>query len=162
MNMKKTALFVLIVVLFVGCKSAQMTKEQREQQKVEVANRVNRGEYIIDVSKIFPVRGQVIHPAAKYDITVSNDSVYSYLPYIGRSTAIATLANDGLKFHEPIKDYKVKMNAQGTAWEISFNTRIPNYTFYFYMTIQDNGESNIRITSYERDPISFAGQLRVE
>jgi hypothetical protein len=95
-----------------------------------------------------------------YDITISKDSVLSYLPYFGRAYRAPYNPDEvGLKFTSTKFDYTKTPNKK-EGWDILIkpkdNTEVQQLSF----TIFDNGSASLQVLSANRDPISFQGYIR--
>lgn len=139
-----------------SCSSSRKMTDPEVKQKVSQA--VENREYTINVNQMIPMMGRAQHLTSNYSLKIKNDSVYSYLPYFGRAYSVPYGGGQGLVFDGVIVDYQQEINAKG-VYQISFKSKTPEDTFVFSVEIYDNGSSQIRVNSNNRQGITFLGEV---
>ncbi|MDR1337148.1 MAG: DUF4251 domain-containing protein, partial [Tannerella sp.] len=117
--------------------------------------------YRISVNRMLPVKGPSQYLTSGYSLTVRGDTVISYLPYFGRAYSLPYGGGKGLNFESTLTVYSLSFDAKGTA-RISFQTRSENETLLYLIEVFSNGSSVIRVTSNNRQSVSFYGTLEPE
>jgi len=96
-----------------------------------------------------------------YDIRVKNDSAFAFLPYYGVAhVAPMNSSEGGIKFAELMTNYVIQPNKKKDGWVISFKVNAKEYHYQIYMNIFNNGNSTVTVNSYERDAITFYGDVK--
>jgi hypothetical protein len=94
-----------------------------------------------------------------YMLSVKNDSVNLYLPYMGRAYQLPYGGGDGLNFKEPIKSFKYKIGKKG-GYKISFETRHEQEIYKFNIVIYpETGSASIDVIPNQRQQISYDARL---
>lgn len=101
-----------------------------------------------------PTPGRTL--TSDYDFTVKPDSIISFLPFFGRAFIAPTNpAEGGIKFTSTQFDYTAKRRKK--SWEITIRPKDNRDVQAVYLDITDSGNAQLRVNSYNREPISFAG-----
>ncbi len=154
----QTIVVALVVLLYLSaCKSTKNTAEtiQETTRKIENKN------FTIKVNYAVPLRMNRIFLTSHYEISVKNDSAYAFLPYYGvAQVAPMNSAEGGIKFEEKMKDYLIKPNKKNDGWEISFKVNTKEYYYNIYMSVFNDGNSSVNISSNARDAIMFYGEIK--
>ncbi|NDV66720.1 DUF4251 domain-containing protein [Bacteroides sp. 224] len=160
---KRTLLLGIFAFVGICTISAQTKKEKEEQQKQQLKEIINSGDYTIDVNMAHPQSGKTINLTSRYSVKVKNDSVFSYLPYFGRAYSIPIGSGSGsaLIFDSPIKEYKVEYIKKGAA-RIKFSAQTSEDTYNFILTVHPNGSSSVAVNMNKRQSIDFMGELNRE
>jgi hypothetical protein len=158
--MKKIGLFLGTVMILtttgqLSCSSSKTTQEERAQI---VKQQIESRRYRIGVDRMSPMQGPTKQLTSRYALTVKSDTVISYLPYAGRAYSLPYGGGKGLNFESLITDYSLTFDAKGTA-RISFHTNSENDTFLYNAEVFPNGKSTIRVTSNNRQGVTFYGEL---
>src|SRR5690606_28133322 len=103
----------LVVVLW--CSAA---RGQQEAGQDDLEQALGAQEYVFHARTALPQRGRANFLDARYDLTVSKDSVVAYLPYFGRAYS-APIGSDkgGIQFTSTDFDYIVEKKKK-RRWEI--------------------------------------------
>ena len=96
-----------------------------------------------------------------YSVEVRNDSLISYLPYIGGAYNVPYGGGKGLNFKERISSYKESQKNNGQR-QIEINVINEEDTYVYTLKVYDNGSSSIDVQSRQRDHISYSGQMEVK
>ena len=149
---------ILILTVFTGlflnnAKAQDLTAAQ-------VKNIVNEKHYTFDVQTMMPQRGGLRQLTPGYFLKVAGDSLISYLPYFGRAYSAPINPSDaGYDFVSTNVDYKVAEKKKG-SYQISMHTKDKVNTTDFLLTVYNNGNAYLQVTSNNRQPISFRGYLK--
>jgi len=152
-------IFFSLFVVFL-CEGQKTTRKEREARRMEeVQELIRLGEYVFTASHALPMSGTSVYLDAWYDLTIKGDSAFAYLPYYG----IAYQAEygdreGGIKFEEPLRDYKVETTKSGK--EISFEIKDTNELYKITLSVSEIGYANLYVTCFKRQPIRFYGTIQ--
>jgi hypothetical protein len=159
--MKKGFFILMFFAAFAACSSLKQTKEEKEIRLVQISESVAKDHYTIEVSRANPMRSKTINLTPGYDLTIKNDSAIAYLPYFGRATYVPYGGGEGgIKFAQKMEGYQITLNSKGDGWLVRFNINTPEYNYKFNVTIYQEGNASISVSSSQRDPITFDGEMK--
>ena len=145
--------FISLTVLFqFSCSSSKTTVKESTKQQIE------NGNFKISVDYMIPAQGASRSLTSPYSIAIQGDTLISYLPYFGRAYSIPYGGGKGLNYTAPLFDYSLSFNSKGTA-NISLRARSEEDVFLYNIEIFNNWKATIRVTSNNRQEISFYGEL---
>lgn len=156
-----------LILLLVGCGSAKISSEHQRYNEQRLAfavqQKLDSRSYRIEVNYMIPIRAAAKVLTSPYSVKVKNDSLFSHLPYFGNahSTGYGDLANGGLVFDAPIKEYTdqgKKKDRHSIVIDVAVGGDVLRYT----LTVFDNGNTDINVSSRNRDDISYRGVLRFQ
>lgn len=151
-------LWSLVVLIFTSaCSSLKTTPEKA----IEITNKIDNKDFTIKFNYANPIRMQQIALTSEYNLTIKGDSAIAFLPYYGVAhVAPFNSSEGGIKFASNMKDYSKSMNKKGDGWNIRFKINSSEYHYNIFLSVYQNGNSTLQINSYERDPISFYGEIK--
>lgn len=126
----------------------------------ELDSIVNSGRFTVEVNRVQPVRSASVYAHTVYSLKLSNDSVYSNLPYIGRSYNVSYTNNEGLSMEESITNYKIREKENGIK-EIFFNCRSKNNSYSYRLKVYPDASVRIHISTFDKQPIFFDGKIKL-
>jgi Domain of unknown function (DUF4251) len=151
--MKHIIITALVVVMAGTTMKAQDKNAATIQQMVESQN------YIFKARSVSPQLGGLRQLSSDYDLAVTKDTVTSYLPYFGRAyTAPVDPSEAGIKFTSTKFEY-TSMKKKKDSWEIAIRPKDASDVQVLYLTIYDNGNADLRVSSNSRQSISFNGYI---
>jgi hypothetical protein len=124
-----------------------------------IKNLVNSQQYVFYAQSALPMSGRQRFLTSEYTLYVSKDTVISDLPYFGRAySAPINLAGGGINFTSTSFDYQLKARKKG-GWDITIKPKDTPEVQQLMMTIFENGTTSLRVSSNNRQPISFNGYI---
>jgi len=157
--MKKQFSFIAMLLLFLmsSCSTLRTAPETIK----EITEKIESKNFTIGVNYANPLRMRPVYLTSEYEIRIKNDSAFAYLPYYGVAHVAPFDSNEGgIKFAEPVIDYTIKSNKKLNGWDIRFKVKSKATQFDVLLSIADNGNSTITVNSYDRDMISFNGEIK--
>lgn len=152
-NLFKPLAGLLVVILSSASIHAQ------NLDKTQVQNFVQSKEFVFKAQTVMPMSGGSRQLTTEYDVRLLGDSIVSYLPYFGRAySASYGSGNGGIDFTSTKFDYKAKARKKG-GWDITIKPQDAKEIQEMNFTISENGSANLRVTSTNRQPISFYGYV---
>lgn len=160
----KKMLFVMVMSLAV-CACSSLTQAERAERDAKTAlaveNALAERRYKVEISMMHPRRGSAVHVSRDFSLEVKGDTLVSYLPYFGRAYNVPYGGGKGLNFTAPISEYHTAKDHNG-ATLITMQAVNEEDIYSFRLLIFPNGSSSIDLTSREREPISYSGQMEAE
>ena len=153
-----------LALLAVSCGSTRISKEHQRynEQRLAVAveQKIQSRDYRVEVNYMIPIRAAAKVLTSPYSLKVKNDSIFSHLPYYGNAHSVSYGdADGGLNFEAPIKEYTDqgrKKDRHIIVIDVANAGDILKYSITFF----DNGQTDINVSSRNRDDISYRGTLR--
>ena len=150
----KRAIFLFAIML-----NHLVLAAQSEQPDKEIAVLIAEREFEFVAESALPLRGRMIFLSGNYNFVVRPDSIKSNLPYYGRAYQAPTdLSGGGIDFISTDFDYNVKESKK--RWTIAIRPKDSSDATQIYLSISRNGQASLRVTSINRQSISFHGYIR--
>lgn len=148
----------LVVLIFTSaCSSLKTTSEKA----VEITNKIENKDFTVRFNYANPIRMQQIALTSEYTLTIKGDSAIAFLPYYGVAhVAPFNSSEGGIKFASNMLNYSKSLNKKADGWDIRFKINSSAYHYNLFLSVYQNGSSTLQINSYERDPISFYGEMK--
>ena len=158
----KYSRFILIIPLLFALSqfsTAQQNKKM-DAKKTSIKEMINSQTFTFEAQSVTPLRGTFRNLTSLYDVTITKDTMQSYLPYFGRAfNAPYNQTKSPLEFTSTHFTYTFSQRKKN-AWNVTIkpkdNSEIQQYLF----TIFDNGRASLNVTSTSRDPILFNGYIK--
>lgn len=153
------AVMLATVGLMAACKT--MTAAEKAELAKKVTQRLDERRYTINIQMMNPRVGPSRNVASDWSLEVRNDSLFSYLPYVGRAFSVPMGGGKGLNFTAPIGRYSETTGKNGMR-HIEIDVKNEEDTYWYIIDVFDNGSATIDVNAQERDNISFSGNLAVD
>ena len=161
MKKKLHLYFCFSIFIFIACNSLKLTPEEKTLRMQQVSTDIENKNYTIKINQAKPMRGKVINLSPTYDLIIRNDSAIAYLPFFGYATQAPFPGTDGgIHFAQKIENYLIKSLSKNNGWEIRFDINTVEYNYKLKLSVFHSGESTVDITSVQRDPIFFFGEVK--
>lgn len=145
---KKIALLVLLVI----CSGVIQA-----QDKAQIKSLIDSKRFAFKVQTVLPTSGSIRQTNDEYDLRLYGDSLISYLPYFGRAySAPMPGESGGFNFTSTQFEYSIKQKRKG-GWEILLRPKDVRDVREYYLTVSEKGYASLRVTSVNRQPISYSG-----
>ena len=135
--------------------------ERKRIQEMKVKEMLDNRHFKIEVDMMHPHTYPARQLSSYYSVEVRNDSLISYLPYMGRAYSVPYGGGKALNFEAPLKNYK---EVEGSRNLRRIYVQVYNdediYTYMF--EVFANGKSTVHVDSRNRQPISFDGDVVTE
>ena len=153
--MKNIKVFLLLAASVLA--GSSIIKAQDKKQD-EVKTMIDSRNYIFKAQMANPQNGASRQLTPEYDLTISVDTIISYLPYFGRAyVAPSNPSEGGIKFtstqfeYNPVKDEK--------GWKITIRPKDVREVQQLFLEVFDNGRATLQVISTNRQGISFNGYV---
>lgn len=158
----KGYLLILPLLFAVDSFTAIAQEVKREKQEVNsqsVKAAVESGKFVFKAKSATPSRGGVIQLTSEYEMSVSPDEIKSELPYFGRSFSGGYGGSEsGITFTTNEFEYDVKPKKKG-GWDVTIKPNDASQISKLFLTITSTGYATLRVTSTDRDSISYSGLI---
>ncbi|GAA4091264.1 DUF4251 domain-containing protein [Mucilaginibacter panaciglaebae] len=142
----------------------KLTKaEKKAARAAEVKQLISSGKYVFVADYVIPNSMPSHSLTSNYDVTVTPDKLEIWLPYFGRAYAAPRDASDGgVKL--TTADFTNKVVSKKNNWEITLtpnqsNPPGANDVRNLVLSVNADGYASLRVTSLNRQPISFNGHI---
>jgi hypothetical protein len=162
--MKKMIVVFVMGLLMVSCASYTIDgqKVTKEEYALWTAQKVREGienrQFVISMKSMHPFRGASRHLTGDYSLELYGDSVVSYLPYFGEVRMVPYGGGKGLNFIGRITAYEAYQVKAG-LYRVIMGVYNDEEEYRYILEVFENGSSTLDVTSYNRDPISFMGNM---
>ncbi len=158
-NFRK-AFTLLAAVLALNTIHAQDPKDIENDKTVKVQNIINAKDFVFVAESALPMGGRTIFLTSPYNVSVSNDSLITDLPYFGRAySAPINPAEGGIRFTSTDFEYKVQARKKG-GWDILIIPKDTRDVRQLFLSASENGVASLQVTSNNRQLISFTGFIK--
>ena len=150
---------MLALLMIVGCATQQERAEQRAKMRLAITEAVASRQLHIDISSMSTLRYGSKTISSDFYLELRGDTLRSYLPYWGQAyQAPLGSTSIGLNFEAPILRYsQTRPKPNKTQMEVDVKTL--EDTYHYLIDLYDTGKAYIRVSSMNRDPISFDGKM---
>ena len=152
----------LVAIIMAACSTSKLTPEEKAARKMQVAQAVasaiDNRRFKVEVNYMKPFRGPNRHLSFGYEIRVSGDTLYSYLPYFGAAYNVPYGGGKGLNWEAPLTGYEVSEGRKG-ATIVEMTAYNGEDYFLYSLELMPDGSAYLNVRSRDREPISFSGDL---
>ena len=158
-RLPKSWLLLLFVSVCGICAIAQEPKTNQAEGEEKVGKILDAQRYVFKAQSVHPTRGRVVQLNTDYDLKVSPDTIQSYLPYFGRAYS-APIGESGGPMDFVSKDFEYARKARRKGgWDISIMPKDGKGVREMFLVVFENGSASLRVTSNNREPISYNGYI---
>jgi hypothetical protein len=147
------------IVVIVGLLTSIFSYAQDENTTTDLKTMLESKQYIFRATTANPSRGRTINLTSDYTLKVFNDSLIADLPYYGRAYSAPIGSDGGYNFTSISYDYSISKDKKN-RWIISIKPKDVFDTQEFSLTVFENGSADLMVTSNNRQPISYRGDIR--
>jgi hypothetical protein len=152
-----------ITIAAFGPVSAQNQKAQKNAKKAaEIKQLIESPNYAFQATYMYPNGGGQRYLTSTYDVTVSRDTVDSYLPYFGvvySGAGYGSSSDNGVKFTSTKFNYTADVKKDG-SYQISIKPTDTNGTTQMLLDVFPNGNANLSVISINRERIRYDGYIK--
>lgn len=152
-NIKSILLFLSF--LFISSLTVKAQGPDAVKTKVESQN------YIFIAKVAIPQSGSSRQLTDRYDLTVTKDSIISYLPFFGEAYRPAIdPTKSGIKFTSTNFEYIKEAMKNNKGWQITIILKDVTDVQKLLLTVYKNGNANLDVINTNRQGISFSGNIK--
>lgn len=155
--MKTLITTALIALFMISCRSGESLSKQETMS--QITDKVESQNYKFVPTTALPTSGKSINLNYSYSLSVSKDTVDSFLPYFGRAY-VAPMSTDegGIKFVCTDFEYKLTKGKKD-MWEVVIKPRDNAKRYTLTLQIGNTGYATLTVQDTNRQSISFYGKI---
>jgi hypothetical protein len=165
--LKIFSLAIMIAFAFnINVNAQSKSKDRKAARIAEVKKIVEDQNFVFDANYVNPSRGAGrALTSSDYDLTITKDTIISYLPYFGRAYVAPPYGSSegGIKFTNTNFSYVLKPGKKD-GWSVTIKPKDKNIGKWndvqsMYLSISSEGYASLQVISTNRDAISFNGTI---
>lgn len=140
-------------------KSKKELKAEKEAKQIEETKAIVESKmFVFDARNVNPMKGRSITLTSEYDVKVTKDSIYSYLPYYGVAYSASYGGTDSpMIFDKPFETCNIEKTKKGFEVNVTVKNGNDRLDFSFY--IFETGSATLSVSSTNRQAISYYGNV---
>ena len=168
--MKYTFISILLtftVFLVNAQESEKMSKKEQKmeklaQQKETVKKMIEGKSFVFEARNAFSSTAGNVNINYPYNVKLTNDSIYSYLPFYGRAYRVEYGSTESpMVFDLPFQELEIiKKKKMGYLVDVKVKKDMDIIVFSF--NISDTGSATLTVNSADREVITYYGELTAE
>ncbi len=152
----KSFLIITVIITF-GCSSSHV-KVQPPLDSTELKNLIESKDFVFIARYVNPMSGRRRDLTTGYQLSVSKDTLISYLPYFGRGF-IAPVSPADVDYDFTSTKFIYTVTPARNGWNISIKISDQTYLRDMHFRIFENASASLNITSMDRSSISYDGYI---
>lgn len=160
-NNNKFTFFILIAlsIFLLSCKSSQSAAEKADKA-ILLNKQIENFDFKFNANHAQPLSYRSISLTSSYYVTVTSDTVKSYLPYFGRAYRAPMISSEGgIMFESTNFEHKVKKGKKDGEWFVTIKTKDTSRPFTLNFHLWDNAAAHLHVSHQDRQSISFQGYI---
>jgi len=157
-NILPVALIFIVTINIFGCANAHHVKTDQAMDSITVRNMVESQSFIFIPRYVNAVGVRNRDLSFGYQISVSKDTIISYMPFFGRGY-IAPISPSDVDFDFTSTKFLNTTTPAKKGWNISIKPKDQRYLTELYFRIFDNASASLTVTSNDRSVISYNGYI---
>ena len=150
-------LFILTDAQESAKKSSKLCKEEKQAEQIKkVKELVENQTFAFSVRQAVPLCGDPVSLDYLYSLKIDNGYTNSHLPFYGFESDY-NIENSPIDFKKPYENYSIKREKNN--YIVNFNVPGENDNMKFYLRISELGYAYLKISSDQRQCISFQGMI---
>ncbi len=140
-------------------KSKKELKAEKEAKQIEETKALVESKmFVFDARTVNPMKGSTRTLTSEYDVRITKDSIYSYLPYFGVAyTASYGSTDSPMIFEKPFDTCTLEKTKKGYTIEVDVKNGNDRVDFSFH--ISETGTTTLSVSSTNRQTISYYGEI---
>lgn len=136
----------------------EIKAEKKAKQMEEVKAIVESKNFVFDARNANPMKGRTVNLTSDYDVKVTNDSIFSYLPYYGVAYSASYGGTDSpMIFDVPFETCTQEKVKNGYMVKVEAKNKNDRLTFTFH--ISETGTTTLSVSSINRQSITYNGEI---
>jgi len=138
---------------------AQTKQDKKAEEVALLKTAIDEQHYIFKAQTMVPMSGFTRQLTGGYDLTISDDEVVSFLPYMGRIYMPLMDPSQGpLRFTSKDFIYSAKPTKKN-GWDILIKPGDVNSVRQFNLSVAEDGSATLQVSGNDRQPITFYGYI---
>ena len=153
------AVFIFITgMIILGCSNTRKIKIDTPLDSTAVRNLIVSQSFVFIPQFVNPMNGRKRDLTPGFEISISKDTIISYLPYFGRGY-IAPVSPSDVDYDFTSTKFTYTVTPARKGWNISIKPRDQTYLSELYFRIFTDASASLNITSMDRSSISYDGYI---
>ena len=157
-NLLPFALIVIVATSICGCSNTRKILADPPLDSVALKNMIDSQNFVFIARYVTPMTGRKRDLSTGYELSISKDSLISYLPFFGRGYT-APISPSDVDFDFTSTKFTYIVTPARNGWNISIKTKDQTFLREMYFRIFDNASASLNITSIDRSTISYDGYI---
>jgi len=157
-NIFLTSFILICATAIVSCSNTNTVKADNVMDSITVRNMVESQSFVFIPRYVNAVGVRSRDLSFGYDISISKDTIISYLPFFGRGY-IAPISPSDVDFDFTSTKFTITTTDAKRGWNISIKPKEQRYLTELYFRIFDNASASLTVTSNDRSVISYNGYI---
>jgi hypothetical protein len=151
---------IAYLILCIFSTQAQDTVQNKKAAKASlIQKQIENKDFTFVAKWANPMRTAPRQLTDYYELKINSDSIITFLPYFGRAyTAPLDPTNISINLSSTILEYTVTKRKKH-EWDIVIKPNNQTDVESFLLSVFDNGSAYLSVTSTNREPISFNGNI---
>ncbi len=152
-------IFSVITINAQEKKSKKEIKAEKKAQQIEEIKKIAESKtFVFKANNVNPMRGRTINLTSDYDVRITQDSIFSYLPFFGVAYSVNYGGTDSpMIFNRPFETCNFETTRNGYLVNVSVKNNNDRLEFSFHISV--TGSTNLNVSSLNRQSISYNGFL---
>jgi hypothetical protein len=151
-------LVLLLAGAIPGCSNSRKITVDPPLDSTAVRNMLDSQRFTFIPRFVNPMSGRRRDLDQGYELSISKDSLISYLPYFGRGY-IAPISPSDVDYDFTSTKFTYSVTPARRGWNISIKAQDQTYLRELYFRVFNNATASLTITSLDRSSISYDGYL---
>ena len=152
------AIVFIACITILGCSNSRRIKVEPPLDSTAVKNMIDSQNFIFIPRSVNPMNSRRRDLPPDYELSVSKDSLISYLPYFGRGY-IAPVSPSDVDFDFKSKNFTYTSTPARRGWNVSIKVKDQTYFREMYLRIFENASASLTISGIDRSSISYEGYI---
>lgn len=148
-------LYITCIIIF-GCSNTRNINADPPLDNVTLKNMIDSQTFTFIPRYVNHMSGRRRDLSSDFDLTITKDTIISYLPFFGRGY-IAHASPTDVDFDFTSTKFTYSATPSNRGWNISIKPTDQTYLRELYFRIFDNGSASLNVTSLDRSSISYEG-----
>ena len=144
--------------MILSCSGTKHANKEHLKNSTNVKSMIESQSFVFIPQNVSAMSGRKRNLSPDFKISISKDTIVSYLPYFGRGY-IAPLSPEDADFDFTSTHFSTTVTPSNKGWNISIKPKDKLYIRELYFRIYDNAFASLNITSLDRSFISYDGYI---
>lgn len=161
-NKFRVFILAVISIVLISCGTTLPAADKAKKAQL-IESKIKKLDFKFLADFAYPISYPSFSLSPHYKVTVSPDTVISYLPYFGQAYRIPIDTSEGgIKFESTNFESDVRRGKKDGLWYVTICIRSSHRPITMFFHIWDNGKAQLNVSDQDRQPISFSGTIEVE
>lgn len=161
----RTLLIFLVLIISVITINAQEEKSKKElkaekkaKQMEEIREIAESKTFVFKANNANPMRGSTINLTSDYNVKITRDSIFSYLPFFGVAYSVSYGGTDSpMIFNQSFESCEIESKRNGYLVQVSVKNNSDRLEYSFHISV--TGSTSLNVSSLNRQAISYNGYV---